>query len=151
VEANALLLDPPIDRVLATTNRLVLIVHDCPSSRRGIITQITSEAGNRGDDNSDAELATFFTCFLARIDNSPANRVESSTLLVANSDDYIFRDRRDEKLPENIYFQVGLIYCRGDSVVACFCPAGSGWLSRAAHAALDLSVWLGSVPFLGRY
>ena len=84
---NALFLDLPKDRVLATANRLVLIVHDCSSARRGIITQITSEAGNRRDDNNDAELAAFLACFHARIDNSPANRVENWTLLVASSGD----------------------------------------------------------------
>ena len=84
---NALFLDLPKDRVLATTNRLVLIVHDCPSSHRGIITQITSEAGNCRDDDNDAEFAAFLTSFHARIDNSPANRVENWTLLVASSGD----------------------------------------------------------------
>jgi hypothetical protein len=85
---NTLLLDLPKDRVLAATNRFVLIVHDGSSSRRGIITQITSKARNRRDHNDNAELAAFLACLHTCVDNSPANRVENGTLLIASSGDW---------------------------------------------------------------
>lgn len=69
--------------MLAPTYRLVLIVHDCPSTQRSVVAQIASEPRNRRNHNNDSELATLFTCAHAGIDNRSADGVEDWPLLVA--------------------------------------------------------------------
>lgn len=74
--------------MLAATNRLVLVVHDRPSTQRSIVAQIAGESGDRGDDNDNPEFAALFACAHASFDNRSADRVEDRALLVASGSDY---------------------------------------------------------------
>jgi hypothetical protein len=85
---NTLFLDLSKDRVLAATDRLVLVVHDRPSTQCSIVAQIASESRNRGDDNNHPELAAFLACAHASVDDRSADRVENWTLLVASGSNY---------------------------------------------------------------
>jgi hypothetical protein len=84
---NALLLDLSVDGVLAAADGLVLIVHDRPSTRRSIITQITGESGDGRNDNNDSELATLFACTDTSIDDGPADGVVNRVLVFAGGSD----------------------------------------------------------------
>ena len=85
---DTLLLNLSVNRVLASADRLVLIVHDRPSTRRRIVAKITGESGNGGDDNDHTELAAFLACTHTCIDDRTANLVEHGSLLVASGGDW---------------------------------------------------------------
>lgn len=85
---DTLFLDLSEDRVLAATNRLVLVVHDRSSTQRSIVAQIASESRNRGDDNDNPELAALFACAHASLDDRSADRVENRALLITSRSDY---------------------------------------------------------------
>lgn len=74
--------------MLASADRLVLIVHDRSGSRRSIVAQIASESGNRRNDNNHTELAAFLACAHTGIDDRPADLVEDRSLLVAGGSDW---------------------------------------------------------------
>lgn len=84
---NTLFLDLPKDGVLAATNRLVLVVHDRPSTQRSIVAQIASESRNRRDDNDNPEFSALFACTHASIDDRSADRVENRALLITSGSD----------------------------------------------------------------
>lgn len=85
---NTRLLDLTHNGVLATTNRLVLVVHDGSGACCRTVTQVTGESGNGGDNDDDTELAAFLAGTNAGIDDSPADLIVNRVLLLAGGSDW---------------------------------------------------------------
>lgn len=75
------------DRVFATADRFILVIHDRTGTSRRGVTQVTRKAGDGGDDDDDTEFAAFRARTNAGVDDGAADGVEDGTLLVAGGSD----------------------------------------------------------------
>lgn len=73
--------------MLATADRLVLVVHDSTCTGGSRVTQVACKAWNSGEDDNDTELASFLACSDASIDNGATDGIEDGSLLVASGGD----------------------------------------------------------------
>lgn len=71
------------DRIVASADRPVLVVHDCTGTSRSGVAQVTGKTGDCRDDNDHTEFASFLACTNAGIDDGAADGVEYGTLVVA--------------------------------------------------------------------
>lgn len=74
--------------MLATTDGLVLVVHDSARAGCGRVPQVACKARNGGKDDDDTEFAALFACSNASINDRATDRIEDGTLLVARGSDW---------------------------------------------------------------
>lgn len=87
---NALRLDLPKDRVFTTADRLVLVVHDCTSTGRLNLSQVTGKTRNSRDQDDDSELSSLFTSSDTSFDNRASNNIMNRRLVFSSSGDWYY-------------------------------------------------------------
>ena len=118
--------DPTEDRMLATVDGLVLVIHDRTGSSSCIISEVTSESRNSWDHDDDSEFPAFLTSTNTSICDCGTDLVVDRCLLFTSSGD------------EELIFNVDEMFCATNDLTvsvlnALFGENAAGPVGRTAH------------------
>lgn len=84
---NTLCPDLAENRVFATADGLVLIVHDCSSASGFDLTQVSSKTRDGWDHDDHSEFPAFFTGSHTSLDNGASNDIMDGRLVLSRGSD----------------------------------------------------------------